>query len=62
MLHVAWFKPPHPDPTPVQRPAKPALPAEQEKAPDEPPRMSTREEVRAFFRGDPSTSVAVTKS
>ncbi len=49
LLHCGLgFKPPHPEPVPVPRPGQPASAAEGN-GQTAPPRMSAREEVRAFF-------------
>jgi hypothetical protein len=55
LLHHAWFKGPHPEPVRVPRPGDGAPPAAESNGHAEPPRMSTREEIRAFFRGEGTT-------
>ena len=47
LLHKAWFKPPHPEPVPVDRPGDGGRPDHVEL--EEPPRMSSPAEIRAFF-------------
>jgi hypothetical protein len=60
LLHHAWFKPPHPEPVRVPRPGAiggSAITGPAEPEP-EPVKMSSREEIRAFFKGE-GTTVAV---
>ena len=59
LLHAAWFKPPHPQPVPTQRPG-----GDGDGQPGElvgPPVMSSPAEIRAFFH-TPGTRVVVTDS
>jgi hypothetical protein len=49
LLHTGLgFKPPHPEVVPVPRPGQDG----QQVPTAEPPRMSTPEEIRAFFSGE----------
>jgi hypothetical protein len=49
LFHHAWFKAPHPEVIPVPRPGRNGQDVPQEMV--EPPRMSTRDEIRSFFGG-----------
>ena len=56
LLHAAWFKPPHPEMVPVPRPGS----GEQVET-AEVPKMSSPEEIRAFFTGS-GTKVVYSES
>lgn len=61
LLHAAWFKPPHPEPLPVPRPGQNGQGVLAEMV--EPPKMSSKAEIRAFFGGgDGSTKVVYSES
>lgn len=49
LLHHAWFKGPHPEPVPIPRPGRNGQDVPQEMV--EPPKSSSKEEIRAFFGG-----------
>ncbi len=61
LLHHAWFKPPHPEPVPIQRPGQGGNGQQQVGELAEPPRMSSKDEIRAFF-GGPGAKVVVSDS
>jgi hypothetical protein len=62
LLHTAWFKEPHPKPIPVPRPGDGNGQRPMGEL-AEPPKMSSREEIRAFFGGgDGSIKVVYSES
>jgi hypothetical protein len=61
LLHAAWFKPPHPQPVRFPRPGGDGQRDGEPLELAELPRMSSKEEIRAFF-GGPGGSIVVSDS